>query len=207
MRVVSPPSLPRAIVPTEPGIFHTVTRGETLWRISRTYQISLGELARVNRITNVHSLEVGQKLFVPNRLRADWRSSKPIREFPAPREFSWPARGTVVRYFEQQQLGANNRGIDIKVKAEAPVYAAAEGKVVFTTGNMRGYGGTVIVEHNGGFTTVYSFNRQILVRSGDLVKQGQQLAVAGSCGRSSECVVHFELRKNNVPQNPLFYLP
>ena len=207
VRSVNPPMVPRTIVPTEPGMFHSVARGETLWRISRNYQVPLSDLASINRITDVHSLEVGQKLFIPNRLRPSRSSAQSAAPMAGPREFIWPSRGTVVRYFNQKQLETNNRGIDIKVKTGAPVHAVADGKVIFTSDNMRGYGGTVILEHGAAFTSVYAYNQAILVKSGDMVKQGQQIGTAGSCGRSSDCIVHFELRKNNTPQNPLFYLP
>ena len=121
--------------------------------------------------------------------------------------FIWPYRGSLLTCFNQKKQNVKNHGIDIKARPGAPINAAASGNVIFTSDSMRGYGKTIIIQHKNNFTTIYTNNRKNLVKTGDYVKQGQTIASAGSSGRTTDCIVHFELRKNNKPQNPLYYLP
>lgn len=195
---------PTYIKTSVPGFYHTVKKGQTLWRISRMYSVDLEKLAAFNRLSNSCKIEVGQKIFIPDSFK-NLKKSIPATDLIT--TFTWPYKGTLASCFKQPWQSVENQGIDILARNGGPINAAAAGNVIFTSESMRGYGKTIIIEHSGNFQTVYANNDKNIVKTGDYVKQGQVIAYAGTSGRTSRCVVHFEIRKNNKPQNPLLYLP
>ena len=98
------------------------------------------------------------------------------------------------------------QGIDIAGKAGAPVKAAADGTVVYSGNGLIGYGELIIVKHNASFLSAYGHNQKRLVQEGDKVKAGQTIAEMGSSGASRD-ELHFEIRRNGKPSNPIDYLP
>ncbi|HEX6833244.1 MAG TPA: peptidoglycan DD-metalloendopeptidase family protein [Rudaea sp.] len=116
----------------------------------------------------------------------------------------WPSPGKVVGTF----VGGDQtrQGIDIAGKAGDPVYASADGDVVYSGNGLLGYGELIIIKHNANFLSAYGHNRKRLVQEGDKVKSGQQIAEMGSSA-SARDELHFEIRKNGKPVNPLDYLP
>lgn len=116
----------------------------------------------------------------------------------------WPADGQLVGTF----VGGDQtkQGIDIAGKAGDPVRAAADGSVVYSGNGLIGYGELIIVKHSPGFLSAYGHNRKRLVKEGDRVKSGQVIAEMGSSSASRDSL-HFEIRKNGKPANPLDYLP
>lgn len=187
-----------------PGIFHSVKRGETLWRISQLYKIELEKLVDINKIPDATKIEVGQRVFIPDSLRQDKKEEKNI---DLSQSFIWPCKGTVINYFNQIKQNTTSRGIDILTSEGQMVVASAAGKIIFASENLRGYGKAIIIQHPNSFSTVYTCNQKNLARIGDYVRQGQIIARAGKTGRTTRSILHFELRKNNKPQNPLYYLP
>ena len=116
----------------------------------------------------------------------------------------WPGEGKVTGTFVAgDQI---RQGIDIAGKAGDPVRAAADGEVVYSGNGLLGYGELIIVKHNANFLSAYGHNRQRLVKEGDRVKAGQQIAELGSSATARE-ELHFEIRRNGKPVNPLDYLP
>jgi len=99
-----------------------------------------------------------------------------------------------------------NKGVDIRGKLGESVTSAAAGTVVYAGGGLRGYGKLVIVKHDNHFLSAYGHNRTILVKEGDKVKGGQVVAEIGSSGPNQE-MLHFEIRKDGKPEDPLNYLP
>lgn len=126
--------------------------------------------------------------------------------------FRWPTTGRITSYFGARKspggIGStNHKGLDIAAPRGTPIYAADGGTVVFS-GWMSGYGYTVRIRHDGtGFETFYAHNSSLLVRSGQHVYKGQQIAKMGSTGNSTGSHCHFEIRYNGTPKNPLSYLP
>jgi lipoprotein NlpD len=115
---------------------------------------------------------------------------------------AWPAQGKVVEGFQPGET----RGIEIGGKPGDPVRAAADGKVMYAGTGLNEYGSLIIVQHNKDFLTAYSHNRKLLVKTGDIVRQGQQIAEMGDENNSRVSVL-FEVRRDGKPVDPMPYLP
>jgi lipoprotein NlpD len=142
---------------------------------------------------------------------------KPAVEEPSPRPandaattnvsgiaWRWPGGGKVIGGFVAGDQ--TKQGVDIAGAAGDQVVAAADGEVVYSGNGLLGYGELIIVKHNASFLSAYGHNRKRLVAEGDRVRAGQQIAEMGSSA-SSRDELHFEIRKNGKPVNPLDYLP
>jgi lipoprotein NlpD len=88
-----------------------------------------------------------------------------------------------------------------------PVVATEAGKVVYSGGGLVGYGNLIIVKHNKSYLSAYGYNKKLLVKEGDKVKRGEQIAQMGSPRNGADPVLHFEIRKHGNPINPLPLLP
>ena len=115
----------------------------------------------------------------------------------------WPAAGKLVTGFSENP---NLKGIDIAGKAGQPVVASASGKVVYSGSGIRGYGKLIIVKHNAAFLSAYAHNREVLVKEGQQVAKGQQIAEMGNTD-ADQVMLHFEIRRHGTPMDPLKFLP
>jgi lipoprotein NlpD len=118
-----------------------------------------------------------------------------------PISFAWPLRGPILHNFDSQ-----DRGLDIGGSAGDPVRASAEGRVVYAGNGLRGYGNLIIIKHDATFLTAYAHNRALLVKEGDAVTKGQKIAEMGNTD-ADKVMLHFEVRKQGKPVDPLQYLP
>ena len=118
--------------------------------------------------------------------------------------WAWPASGTLIGRFASN--GSLNKGIDIAGQLGQPVLAASGGTVVYAGSGLRGYGELVIIKHNETYVSAYGHNRRLLVREGQQVKVGQSIAEMGSTG-TDRVKLHFEIRRQGKPVDPLQYLP
>ena len=116
--------------------------------------------------------------------------------------WAWPGTGAILQGFN----AASNKGVDLAGKAGDPVLAAADGSVVYAGSALRGYGNLVIIKHNSVFVTAYAHNQSLLVKDGQSVKRGQKIAEMGQ-SESDRVKLHFEIRKNSTPVDPMQYLP
>lgn len=114
----------------------------------------------------------------------------------------WPASGAIGGTFEE----GRSKGLSILGKAGDPVYAAADGRVVYAGSGLRGYGNLVIVKHNGTYLTAYAHNQTLLVKEDQAVRRGQKIAEMGSTD-SDRVQLHFEVRRQGKPMDPLRLLP
>src|SRR5690554_13225 len=131
--------------------------------------------------------------------------TKPAPVVAAPSgKWLWPATGTVVGTYSSNT--SLNKGIDIAGKLGQSVMATADGSVVYAGSGLRGYGELIIIKHNNTFISAYGHNRRLLVNEGQQVKAGQQIAEMGSTG-TDQVKVHFEIRRQGKPVDPLQYLP
>ncbi|MGE6992258.1 peptidoglycan DD-metalloendopeptidase family protein [Stutzerimonas zhaodongensis] len=118
--------------------------------------------------------------------------------------WAWPAGGTVIGRFSSN--GSLNKGIDIAGELGQPVLAASDGAVVYAGSGLRGYGELVIIKHSDTYVSAYGHNRRLLVQEGQQVKAGQTIAEMGSTG-TDRVKLHFEIRRQGKPVDPLQYLP
>lgn len=210
------------------GATATVHRGDTLYGIATRNGISALDLAVWNDVPPPYTIYPGQRL----RLYPSARSSKPSTTGAVPRRpaataarpapaspsvttpvetpvaspfaWSWPADGTLAgRYVAGEPT---RQGIDITGQAGQPVRAAAAGVVVYSGSGLVGYGELVIVKHDDAWLSAYGHNRARLVNEGQIVKKGQQIAEMGHSGAARD-MLHFEIRFNGKPVDPLSYLP
>ncbi|HBL16572.1 MAG TPA: hypothetical protein DD417_07405 [Elusimicrobia bacterium] len=119
----------------------------------------------------------------------------------------WPLRAGVVSSEFGKRWGKQHQGIDIAADTGDPVTAAAPGEVLYADDKLRGYGKVVILRHDEKTTSIYAHNDRLLVRQGDKVRTGQRIALVGSTGHSTGPHLHFEVRKEQKPQDPRKLLP
>lgn len=203
------------------GTYHTVKPGENLYRIGQRYGVPTDVLVRANGIRDVTELRVGQRLFIPR----PGRGAAPRARAAAPRsdpalkkrvrsaakqsarvDFRWPIdRKRLTSRFGRRN-GQPHEGIDLGARQGTPIRAAEAGKVIHA-GRLGAYGKVVILKHAGDFRTVYAHARKLHVRKGQFVEREQKIAEVGMTGRTTGPHLHFEIRKRDVPKDPLLYLP
>lgn len=135
---------------------------------------------------------------------------QPQTELPSPPpragRFLWPVQGKVIGHFGTSAAGMHNDGINIAAAKGTPVRAADSGVVAYAGNELRGYGNLVLIKHAGGWMTAYAHNGTLLVKRGEVVKRGQEIATVGSTGIVSEPQLHFEIRRGTQVLDPTQYL-
>lgn len=210
------------------GEYYRIRPGDNLYRIGIAHGVSADDIARENGIRDVTAIRVGQVIWVPAakpgapRPKAPSSSgstAKPGTSSSAARNaareearreaqlaFSWPLERATLTSRYGRRRGRPHEGIDLGAKRGTPIRAAESGKVIHS-GWFGDYGRVVIVKHAGSYSTVYAHTRKVFVRKGDFVERGQRIAEVGTSGNSTGPHLHFELRKREVPQDPMLYLP
>lgn len=117
--------------------------------------------------------------------------------------FSWPTQGKIIGQFSEGQLG--NKGLDITGQYGQPVKASESGTVVYSGSGLRGYGNLIIIKHNASYLSAYAHNSELMVSEGAQVKAGQEIALMGRAP-SGKVMLHFEIRRDGKPINPIQYL-
>jgi lipoprotein NlpD len=216
-------SLPSADNAGRPG-YYSVRPGDTLTKISLDHGQAWRDIARWNGLDNPNLIEVDQVLRVtpPVQEASAVRPMPPARppvSSPGPTPannvastpnvsadenlvFAWPHPGQVLANFDE----AKNKGLDFGGKAGDPVLAAADGKVVYAGSGLRGYGNLVILKHNNTYLTAYAHNQTLLVKEDQVVRRGQKIAEMGASD-AERIQLHFEIRKQGKPVDPLKLLP
>jgi murein DD-endopeptidase MepM/ murein hydrolase activator NlpD len=184
----------RAPAPTRP---FTLGRGDSLWRVARQGGVSLDDLVRANPRMDPARLRPGSVIRVPV-------ASSGVAERQAD-HFIWPVDGPISSRFGRRGRG-RHEGLDLRAAAGTPVQAAEFG-VVVSSGRIGNYGNVIIIRHPGRFVTVYAHNEENLVPVGAWVKRGQIIARVGQTGNATGPHLHFEVRRNKRPRDPLYYLP
>lgn len=196
---------------------YTVRPGDTLNSISRQTGVSVDQLRALNGISNPSLIRVGQRLRLgegASTSMAGGDSSVTVTPIGAPQTTSvtraadagkldliWPVKGEIIQRFTPE-----TKGIDVAGNVGDPVVAAAAGKVVYAGNGVRGLGNLVIIDHGGGFITAYAHNERLLAKNNDTVSKGAEIAKLGQSDTTSPRL-HFEVRRNGTPVNPLSYLP
>lgn len=187
--------------PEVQGVYHKVGKGETMWRIAKTYNVPINDIITINNIPDVAQIEVNQLVLIPGVER----KRKVVFETESSnKEFVWPLKGRVTKYFGNGSRGWAQAGIAIKGREGSSVKASRTGKVVFAD-YLNGYGYTVILDHGDGYHSVYARNADLLVKLNEMVFKNGEIARLGT--KDKLAYLHFEIRKNAKADNPLHYLP
>ena len=137
------------------------------------------------------------------KVKKSFRSSKKQKTLKG--KFTWPLKGVVTSKFGLR-WGRRHDGIDIAAPKGTPIYSTADGEVLHIKWKHPGYGHLLIIKHGKNFVSIYAHNKNIFVKSGQKVKQGQKIASVGMTGRTTGPHLHFEIRLDNRPVNPLRFL-
>jgi len=207
------PGDPLRILPID-GAIHTVTSGDTLSSIAGDYEVTIDDIVGYapNQLPDASApLVVGMQLVVPNGTKpyvaqqvfAYSGGGTPVTAKIGSGAFVWPSSGTI-----NQQFWSGHPAVDIGAWTGAPVGAADGGYVAYAAGGWNGgYGNHVIIDHGNGFVTLYAHLNSIYVKPGENVARGAQIGSVGNTGNSTGPHLHFEIRYQGVPRNPLNYLP
>jgi len=208
-------------IPNQDGIFYTIRSGDKIDDVARRYRVPVDRIRQVNPTVDLHSLKAGNEIFLPGARpqiiseparRAGTGSGRQQASVQnrATRNFRWPVMGRISSPYGWRRHPITRRndfhsGIDIRAGRGTVIRAARDGRVTFA-GWMGAYGRTVVIEHAGGQSSLYAHCSSILVKQGDRVSAGQNIARVGSTGRATGPHLHFEIRNGNRPVNPLQFL-
>jgi murein DD-endopeptidase MepM/ murein hydrolase activator NlpD len=120
--------------------------------------------------------------------------------------FAWPTLSHRINSPYGPRWGGFHTGIDIWCPTGNPIFASKAGRVIYA-GWEGGYGNTVIIDHGGGFSTLYAHQTRYYVHEGQILSQHERLGACGATGNATGAHLHFEIRVNGNPQNPMNYLP
>ena len=210
-----------------PG-WYTVKKFDTLYSIAWRYGLDYKQLAQWNNITVNETIYPGQKLRLikpekttttttaqtqtqqPTQTTTTKTTKAPVRETAAdkltrrdPNKWIWPTRGKVLNTFNSAQL--DRRGIGIAGQQGQDIVAVADGKVVYSGNGLAGYGNLIIIKHSETYLSAYAYCQERLVQEGMAVKAGKVVAKMGR--KDNTAKLHFEIRRNGKPVDPIKYLP
>jgi len=199
------------------GVTYKVKRGETIYSIAKSYQVDAQNIIDYpfNTFSNdeTFALSAGQNLMIPNGIKPSetiidtqkytTRTVAAVAGVVGEGNFMWPTSGTITQKFSWY-----HKAVDI-ANPSNPVVVAAQGGTVTSAGwNAGGYGNYVVIDHGNGYSTLYAhmLNNSVIVKAGQVVKQGQKLGIMGSTGRSTGTHLHFEIRNGSNYLDPLSLL-
>lgn len=203
----------------KPG-YYTVKPGDTVMQIGRNTSQNWRDIVKWNNLESANQIEVGQVLRVVPLDTNGAVTKPPVATAPAltplpplpptsasaaPEDdipWMWPSTGSLISGYDE----VKSKGLKIAGKLGDPVYASADGRVVYAGSGLRGYGNLVILKHNETYLTAYAHNQTLLVKEDQTVRKGQRIADMGSSD-ADKVMLHFEVRRNGKPVDPAKYLP
>lgn len=198
-------------IPPADGVVHTIRTGDTLYDISRRYEVTLEDILGCvyNPILDPDALKVGERILVPGGtfparvpVQTVYSRNPPADAPQGSGSLIWPVRGSLTQYFH-----AGHPAIDIATRKGTPVAAADAGTVIRAGWDGSGYGLMVVIEHSNGMQTLYAHLNDVLVEVGASVAQGDTIGTVGTTGRATGSHLHFGVIVNQVCRDPLGYLP
>ncbi len=204
--------------------WYTVKKSDTIYAIAWRYGLDYQQLARWNQITPDFIIHPGQRLRLDEPENSTLvagqskqgnstkkaasttgnKTTEPIKNGNKKVKWRWPTSGKIMNTFAADEL--DRKGIDIAGKPGQAVRAAANGKVVYSGNGLAGYGNLIIIKHNDTYLSAYAYNQQRLVKEGMTVKGGTVISKMGQ-HPDGTTRLHFEIRKNGKPVDPLKYMP
>ncbi|MGL4391972.1 MAG: peptidoglycan DD-metalloendopeptidase family protein [Fusobacteriaceae bacterium] len=198
-------------MPTSNGIVYKVQKDDTLFTVAQKFKVSVGVITSYNNLT-AQKLEQGQSIFIkdPDRgvlfgyLSSDARLAVVASGFVAPLKPVVTVSRYGNRFHPILRRYIAHTGLDLQARY-VKAFATKEGTVTFV-GAKSGYGNMIIIRHAGGYESVYAHIEKSYVEVGDRVKQGQLVVMTGASGRVTGPHLHFEIRRNGKPVNPMSML-
>jgi murein DD-endopeptidase MepM/ murein hydrolase activator NlpD len=203
------------------GVRVSLDPGMTLYSLSREYGVPVETIIEANGIQDPSSIRAGSEIYIPTGAPAPPAPpAAPPRPTPRkarpkgtekPQETAnlmsivWPLEGLITGRFGQRGQHHHHDGIDIDGVRGEEVRAVASG-IVVRSGSEGKYGKTVVIDHGGGLSTLYAHASRLLVSEGDAVEQGEAIAEVGATGNAHGTHLHFEVRRDGRPVDPLPYL-
>jgi murein DD-endopeptidase MepM/ murein hydrolase activator NlpD len=186
-----------------------VQPGEGVAQIAARTGVPAEDLLEINGLRPGDRLEAGRLIFLLEP-EGEVRPAPPpapalVLEGGAP--LRWPLSAPLLSSPFGARQGRPHEGIDLAAPSGTAIFAAEGGQVLYAGDAVRGYGNMVVVQHGGDLMTVYAHGSALLVKTGDKVKAGQEIARVGQTGRATAPHLHFEVRRGQVPQDPLRFLP
>lgn len=219
------PNLTNSLNAGKPG-YYTVKPGDTVMQIGRNTNQNWRDIVKWSNLESANQIETGQVLrvappdsngvpavkppvvAVPVAPVAPIAPVAPVPSVSSPAVpdndigWMWPSSGTLISGYDE----IKSKGLKIAGKLGDPVYASADGRVVYAGSGLRGYGNLVILKHNETYLTAYAHNQTLLVKEDQTVRKGQRIADMGSSD-ADKVMLHFEVRRNGKPVDPAKYLP
>jgi LysM repeat protein len=191
-------------IPNHPGLRYRVRPGDSLSTIGRRFNVGLDDLLDWNNLPR-SVIQAGQTLFIPNGRLGAAAVNRVLGTL-----FVWPTKGSISSPFGMRISPITgtplfHNGVDIANNLMTPIVAAAPGRVAAVDYNPT-YGNYIILVHDNGYQTLYGHTKEIYVKKGMTVAQGQKMAAMGSTGASTGSHLHFSIFKNGRPVDPLKYL-
>ena len=214
------------------GNYHRVSKGETLYSIAWEYGHDVREVAAWNHIRAPYTIYPNQLIRIvrpkvvaraktktahptskdysyrpptqPTKTSRTKTSTRAATASAGKISWQWPTKGNIITRYSSRDAG--KKGLDIAGKQGQAIYAAAGGEIVYSGSGLRGYGKLIIIKHNDMYLSAYAHNKRLHVKEDQTVKKGQHIADMGS-SEADTPMLHFEVRRNGKPVDPLRYLP
>ncbi len=215
------------VIMLPPENVHRVEQGETLFSAALRFSVDTRSLAVMNGLERPWVVYPGDELLLPpgakdgGKVRVAVRPAARARPAetaaeraaranqprlavngPAVKDFIWPVEGKIISDYGAGASGLRNDGVNIEAARGAPIGAAAAGEVIYVDEEVEGLGLLVLVAHPGGWITAYAHAQEALVKTGQMVAQGEALARVGASGKVTTPQLHFQLRKDGDPVDP-----
>jgi len=214
----------KLIVPS--AIVHVVKKGDSLWEISKCYNVDITDIINNNNLSN-NELSIGIKLVIPaSNYNRKSKCKNPIKEkylveinkenvekdnvntnATLKSNYIWPVKGKILIKFGKHKKGLRNDGVNIVAHKGHPVLAIQDGKVVYSGNEIQAFGNLILIKHANNKTSAYAHVEEVKVIKGQLVKKGELIAKVGNTGKVDKPQLHFEIRDRSGPLDPLKLLP
>lgn len=202
-------------IPPIDGLYTQVKRNETISSIASRYHVKTEDIVKYNGLNSGDPIFAGQELLIPGAIVSSTAAAPSgsgggkvnvpgVNPTSYAGRFAWPTE-TPTHYISQGYRGGH-RAVDLNRLNGWGIYASAPG-VVQIQKSRWGYGNLIIINHGDGWSTYYGHLSEFKVAAGKYVQKGELIGIMGSTGRSTGPHLHFEIRTDDVPQNPLNYLP
>ena len=194
---------------------YKIKKGDTLYKIAKCSSTNVLEIKNKNTNLNEKKLIVGSVINLPYysqdnckpKSKKITKKNRSIKKSIKSKEiFIWPVQGSIITYFGKQKGGRKNDGINIISVKGNPVRAAMTGKVIYRGNELLAWGNLIIIKHKNNWTTAYAHLDKLLVKKGEIIKTGDIIASVGATGNVDKSQLHFQVRKNSKPLDPMKFL-